>query len=225
MNPTPIPSQALLILLGALSALSHAAQPYPNRPIRIVVPGSAGSSNDFTARQIAQRLSETWSQQIVVDNRMGAGGVIAHEIVAKASPDGHTLIFSTSAGLSINPLLQKTPYDPFRDLVPISMGSVNPQMLFSNPNLPVRNLSELINLAKQKPGQLNCASAGTGTPNHLGCELLKMGIEFWYSITLAKSKDTDCINLSASRISLILSITTSFSTKLSIASLGSLNQK
>ncbi len=173
MNPTPIPSQALLILLGALSALSHAAQPYPNRPIRIVVPGSAGSSNDFTARQIAQRLSETWSQQIVVDNRMGAGGVIAHEIVAKASPDGHTLIFSTSAGLIINPLLQKTPYDPFRDLVPISMGSVNPQMLFSNPNLPVRNLSELINLAKQKPGQLNCASAGTGTPNHLGCELLK----------------------------------------------------
>ncbi len=155
-------------------------QTYPNRPIRIVVPGTAGSANDFTARAIAQRFTEAWGQQIVIDNRSGAGGVIAHEIAAKANPDGYTLIFSTSAGLVINPLLFKTPYDSFRDLAPISLGSINPQMLFSNPAVPAKNVPELIALAKSKPGQLNCASAGTGTPNHLGCELLKSlgGINF-----------------------------------------------
>ena len=144
------------------------------------MPGTAGSANDFTARAIAQRLTDAWGQQIVIDNRAGAGGVIAHEIAAKATPDGYTLIFSTSAGLVINPLLFKTPYDSFRDLAPVSLGSINPQMLFSNPAVAAKNVPELIALAKAKPGQLNCASAGTGTPNHLGCELLKSlgGINF-----------------------------------------------
>jgi len=166
----------IAVATGTLLAAAAFAQPkidYPNRPIRIVVPGSAGSANDFTARAIAQRLTDAWGQQIVIDNRSGAGGVIAHEIVAKANPDGYTLIFSTSAGLVINPLLFKTPYDSFRDLAPISMGSINPQMLFSHPGVAANSVSELIALAKAKPGTLNCASAGTGTPNHLGCELLK----------------------------------------------------
>jgi tripartite-type tricarboxylate transporter receptor subunit TctC len=149
------------------------AQAYPVRPIRIIVPGSAGSANDFTARAIGQRFTEAWGQQIVIDNRSGAGGIIAHELAAKAAPDGYTLIFSTSAGLVINPLLNKVPYDSFRDLAPISLGSINPQMLFSHPAVPASNVPELIALARAKPGQLNCASAGTGTPNHLGCELLK----------------------------------------------------
>jgi tripartite-type tricarboxylate transporter receptor subunit TctC len=162
-------SAALAWFSGATLAQAQpkaANQDYPNRPVRIVVPGSAGSANDFTARAIAQRFTDAWGQQMVLDNRSGAGGVIAHEIVAKANPDGYTLIFSTSAGLVINPLLFKTPYDSFRDLAPISLGSINPQMLFA--------------LAKAKPGALNCASAGTGTPNHLGCELLKSlgGINF-----------------------------------------------
>jgi len=170
---------ASITAITLLSA-SASSQPYPNHPIRIVVPGSAGSANDFTARAISQRFTEAWGQQIVIDNRSGAGGIIAHEIAAKANPDGYTLIFSTSAGLVINPLLYKTPYDSFRDLAPISLGSINPQMLFSNPGVPVKNVPELIALAKAKPGQLNCASAGTGTPNHLGCELLKSlaGIDF-----------------------------------------------
>ena len=167
----------------ALLSASAVAQPktdYPNRPIRIIVPGTAGSANDFTARAISQRFTEAWGQQIVIDNRSGAGGIIAHEIAAKANPDGYTLIFSTSAGLVINPLLYKTPYDSFRDLTPISLGSINPQMLFSNPGVPAKNVAELIALAKSRPGELNCASAGTGTPNHLGCELLKSlgGINF-----------------------------------------------
>jgi tripartite-type tricarboxylate transporter receptor subunit TctC len=139
------------VVTTALLSTSASAQPrsdYPNRPVRIVVPGTAGSANDFTARAIAQRFTDTWGQQMVIDNRSGAGGIIAHEIAAKANPDGYTLIFSTSAGLVINPLLYKTPYDSFRDLAPVSLGSINPQMLFSNPGVPVKNVPELIALAK-----------------------------------------------------------------------------
>jgi tripartite-type tricarboxylate transporter receptor subunit TctC len=161
-------------------ASTGAGQRYPSRPIRIIVPGTAGSANDFTARAIAQRLTDNWGQQVVIDNRAGAGGIIAHEILAKAAPDGYSLIFSTSAGIILNPLLSKTPYDPVRDFAPVSLGSINPQMLFAHPGVPARNAGELIALAKAKPGQLNCASAGTGTPNHMGCELLKSlaGINF-----------------------------------------------
>ena len=173
----------VLLVAVALPAFAQSqltSPTYPIRPIRIIVPGTAGSANDFTVRAMAQRFTDAWSQQMVIDNRAGAGGVIAHEIAAKANPDGYTLIFSTSAGLILNPLLYKTPYDPFRDLAPISLGSINPQMLFAHPAVPAKNVSELIALAKAKPGQLNCASAGTGTPNHMGCELLKSlgGINF-----------------------------------------------
>lgn len=177
MHNKIIATLGLALLAGTLPVM---AQPFPGRPIRIVVPGTAGSSNDFTARAIAQRLTDLWGQQVVIDNRAGAGGVIAHEIVARAAPDGYTTIFSTSAGLVLNPLLSKTPYDPFRDFAPVSLGSINPQMLFAHPGVPAKNASELIALAKAKPGALNCASAGTGTPNHMGCELLKSlaGIHF-----------------------------------------------
>lgn len=166
-----------LLLFSLIAACAGttlvSAQSYPARPIRVIVPGSPGSANDFTARAIAQRLTDAWGQQIVIDNRSGAGGILAHELAARATSDGYTLIFSTSAGLIINPLLRKVPYDSFRDLTPISLGSINPQMLFSNPSLPAASVAELIALARARPGQLNCASAGTGTPNHLGCELLK----------------------------------------------------
>ena len=173
MHPLIALPRSLALAPLCLFAYTVDAQPYPIRPIRIVVPGTAGSANDFTARAIAQRLTDNWGQQMVIDNRAGAGGVIAHEIVAKANPDGYTLIFSTSAGLILNPLLYKTPYDSFRDLAPVSLGSINPQMLFAHPGVPVKGVPELIALAKARPGSLNCASAGTGTPNHMGCELLK----------------------------------------------------
>ena len=168
-----IAAGAATSVLGAQVSATGSGQAYPVRPIRIIVPGSAGSANDFTARAISQRLTEAWGQQIVIDNRTGAGGIIAHDLAAKAAPDGYTLIFSTSAGLVINPLLYKVPYDSFRDLTPISLGSINPQMLFSHPSVPATSVKELIELARSKPGQLNCASAGAGTPNHLGCEMLK----------------------------------------------------
>jgi tripartite-type tricarboxylate transporter receptor subunit TctC len=165
-----------LLLSGASGALARSkpdAQNYPVRPVRIVVPTPAGGPTDFTARVIAQRMTDAWGQQVIIDNRGGAGGIIGHDLAAKAIPDGYTLIFSTAAGLIINPLLHKVPYDSFRDLAPISLGSINPQLLFSNPEVPATNMKELIALAKARPKQLNCGSAGNGTPNHLGCELLK----------------------------------------------------
>ena len=163
---------ALAALAAALPHIA-AAQQYPARPVRVIVAGPPGSATDFTARLISQRLTDLWSQQFVIDNRAGAGGIIAHELAAKAAPDGYTLLFSTSAGLVINPLLTKVAYDTFRDLAPISLASINPQMLFATNSLPAKTVQELITLARAKPGQLNCASAGSGTPNHLGCELLK----------------------------------------------------
>ena len=171
MKPSGLRAPLAAALLLALPAAQ--AQNYPSKAIRVIVPGTAGSSNDFTVRAMAPRFTEAWGQQIVIDNRSGAGGVIAHEIVAKAAPDGYTLIFSTSAGLILNPLLSKTPYDPFRDLAPVSLGSINPQMLFSHPGVPAKNVPELIALAKAKPGQLNYANSGTGANAHLAAELFK----------------------------------------------------
>ena len=158
---------------GAVAQVKTDAQNYPVRPIRMIVPTPPGGPNDLTARAVAQRLTEAWSQQIIIDNRGGAGGIIAHELAAKAIPDGYTLIFSTAAGLVTNPLMTKVTYDSFRDFAPISLASVNPQLLFTHPQVPAASMKELIALARSRPGQLNCASAGNGTPNHLGCELLK----------------------------------------------------
>src|SRR4029079_969405 len=160
-------------LVFGIAAVSTSAQNFPTRPIRIIIPTAAGGPTDITPRAIGQRMTEVWGQQVIIDNRAGAGGIIGHEIATKAAPDGYTLIFSTVAGLIINPLLNKLTYDPFRDLAPISLGSINPQLLFTHPGVPATTMPELIALAKAKPKQLNCASAGNGTPNHLGCELLK----------------------------------------------------
>jgi tripartite-type tricarboxylate transporter receptor subunit TctC len=129
---------------------------------------------DMVARLIAQRLTEVWGQQMIVDNRPGAAGIVGHEIAAKSVADGYTLLFSSSAGLVVTPLLQKVPYDSYRDFAPLSLVVISPQMLVAAPSLPVSNVEELVALARAKPKQLHCASPGTGTSNHLGCEMLKM---------------------------------------------------
>ncbi len=134
----------------------------------------AGSATDTVARMVAQRLTEAWGYQIVVDNRAGASGMIGHELTARAAPDGYTLLMSTSAGLVITPMMTRAPYDSMRDFAPVSLVVVSPQMLVSHPGLPATNVDELMALARAKPGQLNCASPGTGTSNHLGCEMLKV---------------------------------------------------
>ena len=171
-----------IALLAGISVAQTGASPqsYPVRPIRIIVANTAGSAVDIATRLIAQRLTDSMGQQTVVDNRAGATGAIGHEIAMKAPPDGYTLLVSTSAALVLNPLLSKVPYDPHRDFAPISLLVISPQLLFSHVGLPATTVDDLVALARAKPGQLNCASPGFGTSNHLGCEMLKTmtGVDF-----------------------------------------------
>jgi tripartite-type tricarboxylate transporter receptor subunit TctC len=165
---------AMSLMAVLLAAPLAGAQSYPTRPIRLVITYPPGGTTDFVGRPLAQKLSDFLGQQVVVDNRGGAGGVIATVIVAQAPPDGYTLLLGTSSGMVINPLLNpKLPYDPFRDFTPISRTNINPQALVATPSLPANNVKELVAYAKANPGKLNAASSGIGTPNHLGCEMLK----------------------------------------------------
>jgi tripartite-type tricarboxylate transporter receptor subunit TctC len=159
---------------GALAQPKPDANTYPVRPIRIIVANTAGSGMDNVTRMLGQGLTDAWGQQIVVDNRPGAGGVIAHEISAKAAPDGYTLLFTASAGAVIQPLLTKVPYDAYSDFTPISLIITSIQVLSSNPAFAATSVGELLALARARPGQLNCGSSGSNSSNHLACEMLKV---------------------------------------------------
>lgn len=150
------------------------AQSYPNRPIRMVVGFPPGGGADFAARVAAQTLSESLNQQVIVDNRPGANAIIACDFVAKAAPDGYTLLLGVTASHAINPnVYKKLPYDAIKDFAPITNLGFSPLILVVNPSLPVKSVKELIALAKAKPGQLNFASAGSGNVTHLAAELFK----------------------------------------------------
>jgi tripartite-type tricarboxylate transporter receptor subunit TctC len=154
---------------------STAAQDYPSRPIRLIVPSTPGGSVDMLARTIGPRLNERWGQQVVIDNRSGAGGVIAAELTAKAPPDGYTLIMATIASMATNVSLSRNlPYDPVRDFAPITLVASQQLVLLANPGFAAKSVSELIQLAKAKPGQIAFATAGNGTGGHLTGELLKL---------------------------------------------------
>ena len=149
------------------------AQPYPSRPIRIIVPQSPGASTDLTARLVAQGLSDAWKQPVIVDNRPGSSGIAGSEIVARAAPDGYTLMVIASS-FAINPALgRKMPYDSVRDFTTVSQLSKFPNMLGANPSTPFRTLQDVLAAAKAKPGQVNYASAGVATGTHMTMELLK----------------------------------------------------
>ncbi|MFH1604517.1 MAG: tripartite tricarboxylate transporter substrate binding protein [Pseudomonadota bacterium] len=151
-----------------------ATKAYPNRPIRLVVPFTVGGSADIFARVIAQKLGEALGQQTVVDNRAGAGGIIGTEIAAKAAPDGYTLLIGAIGNVAINPSLYRTlPYDPVRSFTAISQIAAAPFVLVVRPTFPSKTLGEFIALVKTKPGQLNYASTGIGSPGHLSMELLQ----------------------------------------------------
>jgi tripartite-type tricarboxylate transporter receptor subunit TctC len=158
----------------ALAQSKADANSYPVRPIRIIVANTAGSGMDNVTRMLGQGLTDAWGQQVVVDNRPGAGGIIAHEIAAKAPADGYTLLFTASAGAVIQPLLTKVPYDSYRDFTPISLIITSIQVLSANPSFTATNVGELLTLARARPGQLNCASSGSNSSNHLACEMLKV---------------------------------------------------
>ena len=164
---------AVAVLMAApfLHAGTAAAQAYPTKPIRLIVPQSAGGSTDLAARIVAQRLSDSLNQSMVVDNRPGAGSLNGTDMVAKAAPDGYTLL-AVAASFTINPSLhQKLPFDPIRDFVPITILCSLPHILVVHPSVPVKSVQELVTLAKSKPGQLNYGSSGIATSTHLAAEL------------------------------------------------------
>ncbi len=162
------------LIAGLLSApVVFAAQPYPSKPLRVIIPFPPGAATDITGRYIAQKLGEALGQQIVPDNRPGANGTIGLELAAKAPPDGHTLVIGQTGNLAISPGITKVGYDPVRDFAPISLLIASPHVLAVHPSLPVRSLKDVVSLARANPGQLNYASTGSGSAGHLGMELLK----------------------------------------------------
>jgi len=159
----------------ALFCTAAAAQPYPSRPVRVIIPQAAGGAVDVAWRPIAQKLTETWGQQVVVDNRPGANGIIGMEAVAKSKPDGYTLGTGFTSALTINPHVYKAlPYDTFRDFVPVTQVVINTIALVVNPYLPVKSAKELVALGRSRPNDLIYASAGIGNMTHLAAELMRL---------------------------------------------------
>lgn len=158
-----------------IAAASAQAQTYPTKAIRLLVPQAPGGGNDTMARMIGQKLTLTLKQQFAIDNRAGAGGMIAAELAAKAPPDGYTLLLANVATMAIIPNVQKKPpYDPLKDFEPISLIAQAPLLVVVHPSLPVKSMKDLIALAKAKPGQVNYASNGIGSSTHLATELFVM---------------------------------------------------
>ncbi|HVY07232.1 MAG TPA: tripartite tricarboxylate transporter substrate binding protein [Burkholderiales bacterium] len=163
-----------VMLLACASMQAAIAADYPVKPIRLVVPYTPGGTADMLARTLGQKLTESLGQQVIVDNRPGAGGNIGVDLVAKSPADGYTIVMGTVATHAINPTLYPTlPFDAEKDLAPIVLVATLPNILVVNPSLPAKNVKELIALAKSKPGELAFASAGNGTSQHLSGELFK----------------------------------------------------
>src|SRR6187200_901680 len=165
-------ARALIALSFFTIAATAGAQDFPTRPVRIVVAFPAGGGNDIIARFFSARLTPRLGQQIVIDNRGGASGIIGTEIVARAAPDGYTLLF-TSLTHSMNEAIHKLPYDTIKSFAPVSMLGRGTNVLIVNPSLPARSLQDLIALAKTKPGQINYASTGVAGMHHFGGEMFK----------------------------------------------------
>ena len=169
---------ATLWFCGAVLAATGAyavAQNFPVKAVRIVVPFPPGGTSDATARLIAQRLTERWKQNVLVDNRGGAGGNIAAEHVARSAADGYTLLMGTHGTQAINvSLFAKLPYDPVRDFAPVTLAITVPNLFLAHPSLPVRSMKDLVTLAKARPGEINFASAGYGTMPHMAGELFNL---------------------------------------------------
>jgi len=164
----------MAICAVALTGPTHAAESYPNRPIRFVVPFPPGGGNDIVGRIVATQLAERLAQQVVVDNRGGAGGTIGTQITANAPADGHTMLVN-NISLAVNhTLIKKLPYDVLKDLAPVSLLGRQPNMVVVHPGNPAKTLGELLEMARAKPGQIQYGSGGVGTASHLATEMLKL---------------------------------------------------
>jgi tripartite-type tricarboxylate transporter receptor subunit TctC len=163
------------LVAAALIPLSAPAQQYPSRAIRMVIGFPPGGGTDIVGRIVAQKLSESLGQQVLPDNRGGASGQIGTELVAKAPPDGYTVLMAHIAALAVLPsLVAKLPYDPVRDFAPISLAAIAPNLLVVHPSLPVRNVKELVALARSRPGELQFSSVGSGSVQHIAGEMFKL---------------------------------------------------
>ena len=175
------------VLLGVITGSAYAqapkAAPYPVKPVRILVGYAPGGATDLIGRLIAQKLSEASGQSFLVENRPGASATIATELVARAAPDGYTLLIAATTSHSILPsLMAKLPYDPLRDFAPVSSLAISPLLLALHPSLPIRSVTDMIKLARARPGQLSFGAGGTGTPPHMAGELFKQmaGVDMLY---------------------------------------------
>ncbi|MCW5576470.1 MAG: tripartite tricarboxylate transporter substrate binding protein [Burkholderiales bacterium] len=165
---------ALCALAPAFAAAPvQAAADYPSRPVRLLVPNPPGGGSDAVARILAQKLGERMNQQFVVDNRAGGGGIIANETVARANPDGYTLLLAFIGPVAISPALTKVPYDSVKDFAPVALVAGGQYMLVLHPSVPAKSLKDFVAHAKANPGKVNYASAGNGSPLHLAAELFK----------------------------------------------------
>jgi tripartite-type tricarboxylate transporter receptor subunit TctC len=165
----------IVVTLLSMIAIAHAsAQPYPGKPVRVLVGFPPGAGVDISVRLVSARLTETFNRQFVVDNRAGAGGNIAVEAAARSAPDGYTLLGLTSGAVIAQSAYRKAPFDLARDLTPVGMIALAPLILTAHPSVPAKSLKELVALAKAKPGQLSYATPGTGTAPHVAGELLKL---------------------------------------------------
>ena len=165
---------ALVAVFGFVNALPAQAQQYPAKPIRLIVPFVAGGSADVLSRVLAQRLTQQYAQQVVVENRPGSGGHVGAEAAARAAPDGYTIVFGTIGIHAAYTIYSKLNYDPSRDLQPVSMYADVPNILVVHPSVPVKNVKEFIALAKSNPGRLNFGTAGSGSSTHMAGEWFKL---------------------------------------------------
>jgi tripartite-type tricarboxylate transporter receptor subunit TctC len=170
---SPRRSVRLVVLLMACASGGALAQAYPNRPIHIVAPYPAGGGYDFLSRLLGAEMSKAFGQPVIVENKAGANGNIGTDAVAKAAPDGYTLLMGGNSPLALNVGLYKLPYDPVRDFAPISRVATQPNLLAAHPKVPVKSVADLVQYAKANPGKLTYGSAGNASPQHLAAELLK----------------------------------------------------
>ena len=195
---------AMLLVLPPAAAQTRSD--YPNRPVRIIVPQAAGSGVDLTARVVAQKLTDAWGQQFIVDNRPGANGIIGLEAGAKAKPDGYTLSLGVPSSLTMNPYVYKSlPYDTLRDFAPITQTATNTFGLVINPALPVKSVKDLVALARSRPGELSYGSFGIGNQTHLGGELFSSQIGIRMLHVPYKGETPAVVDLLSGQIALIFS--------------------
>ena len=206
-GPRPAPGFIHVIALAAafIAPPAAVAQSYPGRPVRLIVSLAPGGGTDFVARVLAGKLSEAWSQQVVVDNRPGAGSIIGADIVAKAAPDGYTLLMGTNSLLTQPSLFKNLPYNVTRDFAPVTLALRAPLLLSAHPSLAASNLKELIALAQARPGELTYASPALATTGHLGGELFKQIARVNILHVPYKGAGSAISNLLAGEISLMYS--------------------